>query len=258
MTSVTPLRLRTVLDDSPMTWFQWRAILVCVVLNMVDGFDVLVMSFSAKPVGAEWGLSGSVLGLLLSAGLVGLALGSLFVAPRADRFGRRPVITVCLLLAGVGMVLSALAQSPLQLGLLRVITGIGIGGVLASSNVIASEYASPRWRGMAVSLQATGSALGATLGGLLAVALIGQLGWRSMFLVGGALTLFVLSLVVLLLPESLDYLLTRRRPGALAEINVLARKLRQEPLDSLPERADGGTPDRAGLHTLLGAAYWRT
>src|SRR4051794_37596441 len=75
MTSVTPLRLRTVLDDSPMTWFQWRAILVCVVLNMVDGFDVLVMSFTAKPVGAEWGLSGSVLGLLLSAGLIGLALG---------------------------------------------------------------------------------------------------------------------------------------------------------------------------------------
>src|SRR3954447_1186908 len=203
-------RLRAALDDGPMTWFRWRAVLVCVVLNMIDGYDVLVMSFTAKPVGAQWQLSSSVLGLLLSAGLVGLAIGSLFVAPRADRFGRRPVIMTCLLVAGSSMLLSAFAQAALQLGILRLITGIGIGGVLANSNVIASEYASRRWRGMAVSLQATGFALGATLGGLLAVALIGQLGWRSMFLVGGALTLFVLSLVVLLLPESLDYLLTRR------------------------------------------------
>src|SRR3954454_13019997 len=254
MASVASHRLRSALDEGPMTWFQWRAVLLCVVLNMVDGFDVLVMSFTAKPVGGEWQLTGSVLGLLLSAGLGGLALGSLFVAPRADRFGRRPVIMVCLLVAGTGMVLSAFAQSALQLGLLRVLTGIGIGGVLASSNVIASEYASRRWRGMAVSLQATGYALGATLGGLLAVALIGQLGWRSVFLVGGIVSLLVVGLVHFFLPESLDHLLARRRPDALVKVNALARRLGQEPLDSLPQPvATGEGPTQPGLHTLLGA-----
>src|SRR3954454_448313 len=247
-------RLRAALDDGPMTWFRWRAVLVCVVLNMIDGYAVLVMSFTAKPAGAQRQLSSSALCLLLSAGLVGLAIGSLFVAPRAHRFGPRPVIMTCLLVAGSSMLLSAFAQSALQLGILRLITGIGIGGVLASSNVIASEYASRRWRGMAVSLQATGFALGATLGGLLAVALIGQLGWRSVFLVGGIVSLLVVGLVHFFLPESLDHLLARRRPDALVKVNALARRLGQEPLDSLPQPvATGEGPTQPGLHTLLGA-----
>ncbi|MFS7066583.1 MFS transporter, partial [Escherichia coli] len=89
--------------------------------------------------------------------------------PWADRWGRRPLILACLALSGLGMLASALSQAAWQLALLRGLTGLGIGGILASSNVIASEYASRRWRGLAVSLQSTGYALGATLGGLLAV-----------------------------------------------------------------------------------------
>ena len=58
-------------------------------LNMLDGFDVLVMAFTASEVAREWSLSGAGLGVLLSAGLLGMAGGSLFVAPWADRFGRR-------------------------------------------------------------------------------------------------------------------------------------------------------------------------
>ncbi|MEV1292675.1 MFS transporter [Pseudonocardia sp. NPDC049635] len=241
-----------------MTWFQWRAILICVVLNMIDGFDVLVMAFTAQSVAAEWQLSGSTVGLLLSAGLFGLALGSLFVAPYADRFGRRPVVIVCLVIAGAGMVLSAVAQSALQLGLLRVLTGIGVGGILASTNVIAAEYASRRWRGMAVSLQATGYALGATLGGLLAVALIGSWGWRSVFMVGGVVTLLVLVLVVFALPESMDHLLTRRRPDALERVNRLVGRLGQPPVEALPEPARSTAVDSPGLATLLAAPRRRT
>jgi MFS family permease len=65
------------------------------------------------------------------------------------------MILACLGIASAGMLLSAVSQSALQLGLLRVLTGVGIGGILASSNVIAAEYASRRWRGMAVSLNST-------------------------------------------------------------------------------------------------------
>jgi MFS family permease len=168
--------LRSALDDGPMSRFQWTAVAVCVLLNMLDGFDVLVMAFTGRAVSAEWGLSGSQLGLLLSAGLVGMAAGSLLVAPWADRVGRRPIILGCLTLASAAMLLSSISQSAVQLGVLRVLTGIGIGGILASSNVIAAEYASRRWRGLAVSLNSTGYALGATLGGLLAVVLIGGFG----------------------------------------------------------------------------------
>lgn len=203
--------LRRALDDEPMRPFQWLAVAVCIVLNLIDGFDVLVMAFTASSVAAEWNLGGAEIGLLLSAGLFGMAAGSLFIAPWADRWGRRPLILACLALSGLGMLASALSQAAWQLALLRGLTGLGIGGILASSNVIASEYASRRWRGLAVSLQSTGYALGATLGGLLAVWLIGAWGWRSVFVFGAGLTLAVIPLVCLCLPESLDFLLARRR-----------------------------------------------
>lgn len=139
--------LKQRLDADPMGRFQCLAIGICIILNMIDGFDVLVMAFTAASVSAEWSLNGAQVGLLLSAGLFGMAAGSLFIAPWADRLGRRPLILLCLALSGIGMLLSSLSQSPLQLATLRGLTGLGIGGILASSNVIASEYASKRWRG---------------------------------------------------------------------------------------------------------------
>jgi benzoate transport len=235
--------LRDSLHEGPMSLFQWFAVAVCVLLNMLDGYDVLVMAFTGKAVSTEWGLNGAQLGLLLSAGLVGMAIGSMLLAPWADRIGRRPMILLCLGIAAVGMILSAVSGSPVQLGLLRVFTGIGIGGILASSNVIGTEYASNRWRGLAVSLNSTGYALGATLGGLIAVALIGSFGWRSVFLFGGVATLLTIPLVWACLPESVDFLLTRRPARALERVNAVARRIGRPPLDELP--APTAAPARA-------------
>ncbi|MBM3104127.1 MAG: MFS transporter [Pseudomonas sp.] len=245
-------------DHGAMSSFQCLAIGICILLNMIDGFDVLVMAFTAASVSAEWGLSGAQIGLLLSAGLFGMAAGSLFIAPWADRIGRRPLILLCLALSGAGMLLSALSQTPLQLALLRGLTGLGIGGILASSNVIASEYASKRWRGLAVSLQSTGYALGATLGGLLAVWLLGHWGWRSVFLFGGIVTLLVIPLVLLWLPESLDFLLARRPANALARINRLAVRLGQPALTQLPTAQVSVAGAATGFRQLLTPALRRT
>ncbi len=221
-----------------MSRFQWSAIAVCILLNVLDGFDVLVMAFTGRSVATEWGLAAGQLGLLLSAGLVGMALGALFVAPFADRIGRRPTILICLVVAAAGMLLSAASQDALQLGLLRVLTGVGIGGILAGSNVIAAEYASTRWRGLAVSLNSLGYAVGATVGGLLAVTLIAGSGWRSVFLVGGLGTLAAIPLVMFALPESMDHLLSRRPRNALDRINALTSRMGLPPLDALPARDD--------------------
>src|SRR6202051_2392719 len=119
-----------------MSAHQIAAIVVCVMLNMLDGFDVLVMSFTAAGVSAEWQLSGSQLGMLLSAGLVGMAAGSLFLAPRADRFGRRTIVMTSVLIVSIGMMLSMMAQRYVELGVLRALTGVGIGGILASATVL--------------------------------------------------------------------------------------------------------------------------
>lgn len=234
-----------------MTRFQWGAVAVCVFLNVLDGFDVLVMAFTGRAVSAEWGLSGAQLGLLLSASLVGMAAGSMLVAPWADRVGRRPIVLGCLVLASAAMLLSSFSQTATQLGVLRALTGVGIGGILATSSVISAEYASRRWRGLAVSLNSTGYALGATLGGLLAAVLLGGPGWRSVFLFGGVATATAIPLVFWRLPESLDFLLVRQPAGALERVNGLMARLGHSPLDRLPALTGAPPSLGAGFRELL-------
>ncbi len=244
-------RLKDALDDGPMSRFQWSAIAMCVLLNTLDGFDVLVMSFTGKTISGEWRLDSGTLGLLLSSGLAGMALGALLVAPWADRIGRRPVILAGLAVAAGGMVLSSISQNWQQLGALRLLTGVGIGAVLACSNVIAGEFASRRWRGLAVSLNSTGYAVGATVGGISSVALIDHHGWRSVFLAGGLATLAVIPLAFWLLPESLDFLITGRPRNALHRVNTLARRMRQSELTSLPDTGKTGHSATSGFRSLL-------
>jgi MFS family permease len=119
--------------EAPLTRFQIFAIGVCVCLNMLDGFDILAMSFAASGVKADWHLANSQLGYLLSAGLIGMGVGSLTVAPWADRFGRRPIVLLSVSIAALGMAASAAASGLGQLLLLRVFTGIGIGGTSQAS-----------------------------------------------------------------------------------------------------------------------------
>src|ERR1700730_13443826 len=93
-----------------LTAFHLGAIAVCIGFNMLDGFDILAMSFSASGVKAAWNLQNSELGALLSAGLVGMALGSLFLAPCADRWGRRRIVLLAGMIAGIGMLGSTAAR----------------------------------------------------------------------------------------------------------------------------------------------------
>lgn len=101
------MSIREAIDRSPIGRFQFAVIFVCLILNMVDGFDLLVMAFAASGVAAEFGLNGAQIGLLLSSSLAGMALGSAFLAPLADRIGRRPLTVACLVVSAVGMVLAA-------------------------------------------------------------------------------------------------------------------------------------------------------
>jgi benzoate transport len=219
--------LRSRIDAGPMSRHQWLIIGLCVLLNCLDGFDVMAMAFTASPVSDEFGLSGSQLGVLLSVGLVGMAVGSLALAPLADVVGRRPMVLLCVALAAAGMLLGSLSTSALQLGVTRVVTGLGVGGILASTNVIASEYSSARRRGLAIGIYTAGYGIGATVGGLVSASLVDEAGWRAVFAVGGFATAAALVLLVVLLPESVHFLLQRRPADVLARLNRITRRIGQ-------------------------------
>jgi MFS family permease len=204
---------RETVGKAPLGSFQLAAIAVCVGLNMLDGFDILAMSFSASGVKAAWHLQDAQLGALLSAGLVGMGLGSLTLGPCADRWGRRRIVLSSVALAALGMVGSAAARGYVDLLVLRVLTGVGIGGTIAGAAVVVSECATNRWRGAALAAYATGYSIGATVGGALTALAMPSYGWRSAFAIGGAMSLALLPVAWRGLPESLDFLASRRSPA---------------------------------------------
>lgn len=222
------------LKTRPMNSYRWLLVGLCILLNIVDGYDVQVMSFTAASVSKEWALAGSSLGILISLGLIGMAVGSLFIAPIADKVGRRSIILSCLLLSGITMLFSSQVSSYAQLGSLRFITGLGIGGLLTNGAVMANEFSTTKWKNLSVALLSTGYALGAVLGGMIAFRLIGTTGWRSVFMYGGFFTLAVLALVYFILPESVEYQLIKRKPNTLEKINRTLAKFNIGTIQEFP------------------------
>ena len=237
-----------------MSAFQITTVVICVFINMMDGFDVLVMAFTAPAISEEWGLSGSQLGLLFSSGLLGMAVGSLFLAPYADKFGRRNNIIFCIIITIIGMFLSAFTQNFWQLMTMRIITGLGIGGLLASTNTIAAEFSSKKHRGFVISMVTTGYTVGAILGGF-SVLLISDYGWRSVFIFGASFSLILLSVVFYYLPESFDFLLANKVKDRLKKMNNLLAKMGHEKLSVEPEITGSDRENSIGLRELWSGKY---
>jgi len=130
----------TLLHTGRITFLQYATIFVCFLMNILDGMDVLVISYCASDIAESWGVSSEALGVVFSAGLAGMTLGALFLAPFADRIGRKSMIMTCALLMGVSMYATSFSQSVEQLVILRFVSGIGIGGMLASTAALVAEF----------------------------------------------------------------------------------------------------------------------
>lgn len=213
---------------------QTRAVALCLVINLVDGFDLLVTSFVGPSITREWHLSPSGVGVLLSGGLAGMAIGGLFLAPLADRMGRRTLTLACLALASLGMLAAAVSQDFGQLLACRAVTGAAVGAMAASLPVLTSEYANHRRRGLVVALITTGYGLGSFVAGIASSLLVGSYGWRAVFVFGSVLTAVLLAAGLRYLPESMDYLVARRPRHALDKLNRILASMGRAPEAELP------------------------
>src|SRR5690349_8678715 len=216
---------------------QWAAVVLTIALNALDGFDVLSSAFAGPGIKQEWHLAPDGLGIVLSMELVGMGVGSLLLGGAADKYGRRPTILACLLLMAAGMFLATRAGSPQELSIYRVLTGLGIGGMLAAINAVAFEYSSLRRRSFAMSAMVIGYPIGAFLGGLVAAALLKTHDWRAVFLFGGIMTATCIPMVLWLIPETPAWLAQARPAGALEKINRTLQMLGHAPLDALGPQA---------------------
>jgi benzoate transport len=234
-------------EQAGMSRLQYRVIALCIAINLLDGFDILAMAYTAPAIGAEWQLSPERLGILFSLGLAGMMAGSILLAPLADRFGRRPTILGSLAIAALSMLVASQSANLLQLGAARVATGLAIGAILPCINTMVAEYAAPKSRAFAVSLMQAGFAMGASAGGFLAVWLLAQFGWQSVFLAGAALTFMLVPMVWFGMPESLAFL--ARQPARSEEHAAL--------LARVGDVGEGGQVP-ADVHDNENRGWWRS
>lgn len=142
---------KNLIDNSPLTYVQYSVILVCFLMNMLDGMDVLVISYTAPAIAKAWSVSPETLSAVFSSGLAGMTLGTLFIAPYADRIGRKNMILISAIIMGSCIYLTSTATSINALLVYRFLSGLGIGCMLASTAALTAEYTPNRTRDFWVS-----------------------------------------------------------------------------------------------------------
>ena len=258
-----------VIDNGTVSGQQYLIVALCLFLNMLDGFDITAMAVVASAVSAELALTPDKLGWIFSFALAGMMAGAMLLAPISDVIGRRAVIIISVALVGVSILFTARAMTLTEFIVLRFISGMGAGAMLACQAALAAEYSPEKYRAASVGVVTSGYPLGAMLTSVVAGHIMPEYGWRGMFWFGGSLTVAMVIVAYLTLPESLKYLFERRPDDALERINAILRKLKKDTISAMPdvgigaERASGGIlrnvtklvskDERAGVFTLRAA-----
>lgn len=253
---VGTLDVQTLINDRPLSSYQWRIVLLCFLIVFLDGLDTAAMGFIAPALSLEWGIDRASLGPVMSAALIGMVFGALGSGPLADRFGRKGVLVSAVFLFGVFSLLSAWSTSLDQLLVLRLLTGLGLGAAMPNATTLLSEYTPERLKSLLVTSMFCGFNLGMACGGFVSARMIPLLGWQSLLLLGGVLPLGLTLVLWIWLPESARFLVVKNR-SIEAIRKVLApispREVAMAPGFSVPEQK--GLQGRNVLKLLFSGTF---
>jgi len=211
----------TALEGQRLGALQIRVAILCALAQGFDGYDISAIGMAAPSLSHAWNVPPAAFASAFVMSNVGVMVGALASGPAGDRLGRKPVILTSLLFLGVFSFATAYAGSILMLAFLRFMTGIGIGALMPSTVALTSDYAPDRLRATVTMWVFAGNPLGGFLGGQLIAALLPIFGWQVIFHIGGALPLLLFPALLLWLPESPRFLLTRGRHSA-ATLRIFA------------------------------------
>ena len=217
----------TWIDRQKLSSLQIMVAIICGIAVLLDGFDAQIIGFVAPAVIGEFKIQPAALAKVFSAGLFGILVGCLFLAPLADWVGRRWVMIVSVFLFAVATLATSQVTDLDQLMILRFATGIGLGACMPNALALTSEYAPTRMRGALTAWMFTGFSVGAFVGGMLAAQVIPIYGWRSLFVVGGILPLILTLAMIIYLPESVRHLAAKGAPAS--RISDILRRIHSDP-----------------------------
>jgi AAHS family 4-hydroxybenzoate transporter-like MFS transporter len=215
---MSSIDVNTVIDRETLSSLQKLVLFFGFLLFFCDGLDTGIIGFVAPALLDDWGISKAELAPVLSAALIGMAIGSFSSGPISDRFGRKKVILGAALIFLIFTILCGLANSPLELMFYRLITGIGLGAVMPNISTIVSEYMPIKRKAFLTSIAGCGFMLGISSGGILSAYLLGGIGWANVIIIGGVIPLVLLIILFFKLPESTQYLIKTNQQEKAREI----------------------------------------
>jgi AAHS family 4-hydroxybenzoate transporter-like MFS transporter len=216
------IELSALIDARPISWLQARTIFLCALVVMLDGYDIQAMALTVTAIANEWQVSPAGFSLALSASLIGIGIGSAFVAPLGDRWGRKPLILFSLLLLGISSCLTGFASSQFELVFWRFITGVGLGGSLTNTLALTTDLMPARKRSFLSILMISSIAVGAFFAGYFSPLVIQRYGWPGIFFIGGILPMVLLVVLYFGIPESVRFLYQKNKNQA-GIIHILAK-----------------------------------
>jgi MFS transporter, AAHS family, 4-hydroxybenzoate transporter len=245
------------LNEQPFSSYQWLIFAICFFIVLLDGFDTAAIGYIAPSLITEWGVERPALAPVLSAALFGLAFGALSAGPLADRFGRKAVLIGSVLVIGAACLSSAFSGSLNQLVVWRFITGLGLGAAMPNAVTLMSEYCPQGRRATLTNAMFCGFPLGAAFGGFLAAWMIPLWGWRSVLVLGGIAPLVLTVLLLVLLPESVRYMVAKNQP--VERIRRVLRRISATAADAtsfvMTEKSSTTTQARSGIGVVLSRSY---
>jgi AAHS family 4-hydroxybenzoate transporter-like MFS transporter len=250
MRSAGKLRIDEFIDSRPVSGFQKRVLLLCFCIVAIDGLDTSCIGFIGPAIRAHWNLAAAALAPLFGAGLAGLMIGALCFGPMADKVGRKRVLVISVLVFGFASLASALAPSLQILIILRFVTGLGLGGAMPNAITLTSEYCPSAKRSGLVTLMFCGFTVGAAAGGLMSAQLVSKIGWEGVLAIGGALPLLLVPLMLMLLPESIRFLLLSGSKADNKRVASIAARI-AAPGEAVPPLSAGETAARSSVKALF-------
>lgn len=214
-----PLSRNERLDRLPVTGKHKKLLIGSGIGWALDAMDVGLISFIMAALAVHWGITPTESSWLASIGFIGMAIGASFGGLLADKFGRRHVFTLTLLVYGLATGASALSTGLVMLLVLRFLIGLGLGAELPVASTLISEFSPVKVRGRMVVLLEAFWAVGWILAAVIGTFVVGahDSGWRWALALGMVPAFYALY-VRFHLPESVRFLESRGRHEEAEEI----------------------------------------
>jgi MFS transporter, AAHS family, benzoate transport protein len=218
---MSKINITDVVNESKFNRFHVGLLICCCLIIVFDMFDLVIYGSVIPILMKEWSISPVQAGAIGSYGFFGMMLGAIFFGVLADKFGRKNILILSVVLFSIFTFLCAFAPGPTPFSIFRFIAGVGIGGVLPNVIALLTDYSPKHLHNTMVSIVMCAFSVGGILAGLIGIYFIPLMGWTSVYWVA-AIPLLLIPFMVRYFHDSPAMLLVK---GRTKELHIVLSKV---------------------------------